>query len=49
MTREGKEVRATVGRAAGPLVTEQAMDAWVAGSDDLEWWFGNGDEGDAAS
>ncbi|MFE1440498.1 DUF4265 domain-containing protein [Streptomyces sp. NPDC058739] len=39
----------TVGRAAGPPAIEQAMDNWAAGSEGVEWWFGNGDEGDAAS
>ncbi|MEW1773499.1 DUF4265 domain-containing protein [Streptomyces sp. NPDC086777] len=39
----------TVARTVGIPAIEQVMDAWAAGIDEVEWWFGNGDHADASA
>ncbi|MFD7324772.1 hypothetical protein ACFV9D_27395 [Streptomyces sp. NPDC059875] len=34
----------TVSRSVGLLAIEEVMDTWAAGSEGVEWWFGNGDQ-----
>ncbi|WP_405435266.1 DUF4265 domain-containing protein [Streptomyces avidinii] len=38
----------TVARAVGTPAIERVMNAWAAGGDGVEWWFGNGDRSDAS-
>ncbi|MFC9672754.1 MULTISPECIES: DUF4265 domain-containing protein [unclassified Streptomyces] len=38
----------TISRTVSQSAIEQAMDAWAAGVDGVEWWFGNGDQADAS-
>ncbi|GAA4831672.1 hypothetical protein GCM10023235_02350 [Kitasatospora terrestris] len=38
----------TVGRAVGVPAIARVMDRWAAGVDGVDWWFGNGDQADAA-
>ncbi|MFJ8613928.1 DUF4265 domain-containing protein [Streptomyces sp. NPDC093675] len=39
----------TVSRTVGIPAIERVMDAWAAGVDEAEWWFGKGDHADASA